>query len=245
VLLSLGDIVKSRVTLGFLGLTVAALYACGTKNGAAELCPPNQDVACNCPGTNIPGAQVCLEDGSGFDECVCDGVVSGTGTSASTSVGGTSTTASTGAGSTSSGFTTSSGGGPDKGVCDSGAACSVCQASACAINLCKNEKSGCDNSSSKLVSAAQIDARRNHAVRRTEAGSAWASMSARRAYATHTISPSDGSSQSSVAGGGSSSLLLAEAATPAAAAIPHTDLLIRSTSATYCVIGMSTSGTSE
>ncbi len=137
---------KSRVKLGFVGLTVVALYACGTKNGAAELCPPNQAVSCNCPGTNVPGAQVCLEDGSGFDECVCDGVVSGPGTSASTSVGGTSTTASTGAGSTSSGFTTSSGGGPDKGVCDSGAACSVCQASACAINLCKNEKSGCDNS---------------------------------------------------------------------------------------------------
>lgn len=144
-LLSVGKIVNSFVKLSFCGLALAALYACGTKTGAATACPPNQSVACNCPGTSVPGAQVCLEDGSGFDMCVCEGVGGGGPSSGMTST--TPSSSSQGAPSSATGFTTSGAGGsdPNKGACDTGATCSVCQASPCAIAICKNEKSNCEN----------------------------------------------------------------------------------------------------
>ena len=123
-----------------LGALLGTLYACGTKNGGVTACPPNQAVACPCPGTNAPGAQVCLADGSGFDACVCEAsggtdVTSGPGASGS----GTTSSASTG-------MPASSGASnPNQGACDTGGDCPTCQDSACAVALCKNEKLACDS----------------------------------------------------------------------------------------------------
>jgi hypothetical protein len=54
----------------------------GESGGAAgapgKVCSPGQQLACACPGSSVPGAQACKEDGSGFEACAgCPGGAGG------------------------------------------------------------------------------------------------------------------------------------------------------------------------
>lgn len=147
---------KSYALLALAGVLPALFGAC-SKNTVTN-CPPNQSVSCNCPGTNVPGAQVCLPDGSGFDVCNCD--PSGVGGSSGVGVGVTTTGPSGQQGSTATGFPSSTGIGsaggadPNQGACDTGADCKTCQMSKCAEDLCKNEVAACElNSTCKSLKA--------------------------------------------------------------------------------------------
>ena len=55
---------------------VALLAACGgsdfTPQAAAPVCSPGQQIECACPGAT-KGVQVCRDDGSGYEACVCAG----------------------------------------------------------------------------------------------------------------------------------------------------------------------------
>ncbi|MBM4357039.1 MAG: hypothetical protein FJ096_02915 [Deltaproteobacteria bacterium] len=139
----------SLVKVAPISLVLALFGACSSKNTVTN-CPPNQSVSCNCPGTNVPGAQVCLPDGSGFDVCNCEPTGSGGSPTVGVGVttgGGTpsSQQASTGSGfPSSSGIGAGGGAGPNQGACDTGADCKTCQLSKCAVDLCKNEKAACD-----------------------------------------------------------------------------------------------------
>jgi hypothetical protein len=54
-------------SLGLLGL-LAAPSSCGTADDRG--CPPGLQIRCDCPG-GPRGVMACRQDGSGFDECVC------------------------------------------------------------------------------------------------------------------------------------------------------------------------------
>lgn len=134
--------------LGTVALAALGLYACGEESAATN-CPPNQSVSCNCPGTNVPGAQTCLPDGSGFDKCLCEATTTSGGGAPSTT-GPTTTGPTSGPSSSSTGFpsgpSSGSAGGadPNNGVCDTGASCGECQASECALDICSKSKAACD-----------------------------------------------------------------------------------------------------
>jgi hypothetical protein len=57
-------------TLGF-GAAMAVGLACGNDSGSdGDLCVPNQQVSCACPG-GVMGVQSCTFDGAGYDLCQC------------------------------------------------------------------------------------------------------------------------------------------------------------------------------
>jgi len=81
--------------LGALGILVAGCSSeassgpagsgGSTSSGIEPVCAPGQQVACACPGTPSEGAQLCKDDGSGFESC--QGCAEGSGGAATGSGG--------------------------------------------------------------------------------------------------------------------------------------------------------------
>ncbi len=136
-----------RFIVGTLGIlwAFASAFACTKK---APACAPNQSVSCSCPGTSAPGAQLCLEDGSAFDKCVCNlGPTSGSGADPSTTTSGPQTSTMSGppqgVGSGQGGCGMGGAGGNMKCACDV-ADCNKCMASMCAQAYCPSQLSACN-----------------------------------------------------------------------------------------------------
>lgn len=138
--------------VGSFALLAGLAVACAKENAVTN-CPPNESVSCACPGTTLPGAQVCLPDGSGYGACDCSpsgtggagvGVGVGVGVSSGSSPTGQQASASTGFPSSTSSFAGAGGADPNQGICDTGADCATCQNSKCAGDLCKNELAACE-----------------------------------------------------------------------------------------------------
>jgi len=148
-LIILGETMKAFLKVGSFALLFGLAAACAKENAVTN-CPPNESVSCACPGTALPGAQVCLPDGSGYGTCNCSpsgtgGAGVGVGSSVS-SVGSGQMQPSTGTGfsSSTSSFAGAGGADPNQGICDTGGECSTCQNSKCAVDLCKNELAACE-----------------------------------------------------------------------------------------------------
>ncbi|RMG99372.1 MAG: hypothetical protein D6705_03420 [Deltaproteobacteria bacterium] len=89
---------RSLPTATSVLLTLAFATGCG-DDGGATVCTPGKADVCPCPGGEF-GSQMCKDDGSGYEACMCPGDTTGPTT-------GITTTASATAGSTSDGTTSS------------------------------------------------------------------------------------------------------------------------------------------
>jgi hypothetical protein len=141
--------------LGF-ALSAAMVGACAKK---VANCVPGETKQCFCPGTDKPGAQTCLADGSALEACNCGTAGSGSPTSSGAGMGGASSSSATQMttmASMTGGFPGSSGtmmAGPSSATTGGGAAdtmcmemdCAACRKSKCTADLCKTQQQKCES----------------------------------------------------------------------------------------------------